>query len=106
MRLVNEVLRPHVTEFMEEMLRERHINLRMEEVEVPADSPIAGRTIREAHIRTRTGALVLAVRDIETREWTYNPGPDTRLTAGTLLIVMIPIDELERLKTGVAEGFE
>ena len=106
MRLVNEVLRPHVTEFMEEMLRERHINLRMEEVEVPADSPIAGRTIREAHIRTRTGALVLAVRDIETREWTYNPGPDTRLTAGTLLIVMIPLDELARLKTGVAEGFE
>jgi voltage-gated potassium channel len=106
MRLVNEVLRPHVTEFMEEMLRERHINLRMEEVRVPADSPLVGKTIREAHIRTRTGALVLAVRDIETREWAYNPGPDTRLKAGTLLIVMIPVDELSRLKEGVNEGFE
>lgn len=105
MRLVNEVLRPHVTEFMEEMLRERHINLRMEEVVIPADSPVAGTTIREAHIRTRTGALVLAVRDMETREWAYNPGPDTRLTAGTMLIVMIPIDELPRLREGIARGF-
>ncbi len=105
MRLVNEVLRAHVTEFMEEMLRERHINLRMEEVRIVADSPLVGSTIREAHIRTRTGALVLAVRDLETREWAYNPGPDTRLTAGTILIVMVPIDELPRLREGVAKGF-
>lgn len=105
MRLVNEVLRPHVTEFMEEMLRERHINLRMEEVRIPAESPLVGATIREAHIRSKTGALVLAVRDIETREWTYNPGPDVRLKAGTMLIVMIPIDELPRLREGVAKGF-
>jgi len=106
MRLVNEVLRPHVTEFMEEMLRDRHINLRMEEVTVPANSPLAGSTIRDAHIRTRTGALVLAVRDMETNEWTYNPGPDTRLVAGTLLIVMVPIDELPRLRDGFVDGFE
>ncbi len=105
MRLASEVLRPHVTEFMEEMLRERHINLRIEEVIVPPESPLVGMRLREAPIRAHTGALILAVRDIQTRNWDYNPGPDARLQSGTVLIVLLPVDALPKLRQGIADGF-
>ncbi len=106
MRLANEVLRPHVTEFLEEMLRERHINLRIEEVSVPPGSPLVGCMLRDAHIRAHTGALVLAVRDISTRAWNYNPGPEERLQSGTVLIVLLPVDALPLLRRGIVEGFD
>ena len=104
-RLASEVLRPHVTEFLEEMLRKRDMDLRMEEVYVPPDSPLAGKRLRDAHIRAETNALVLAIRNSETGEYTYNPGPDVRLEGGSTLIVMLPIRQLKGLREGVASGF-
>jgi voltage-gated potassium channel len=106
MRLASEVLRPHVTEFLEEMLRSKGIDLLIEEVRVPHGSPLIGRTLAEARIRNHTGALVLAVRDISTREWLYSPGPDAELKDGTLLIVLLERTALDTLRHGVMNGFD
>jgi voltage-gated potassium channel len=106
MRLANEVLRPHVTEFLEEALRSKGIDLVLEEVRIPHGSPLIGLTLAKAKIRNHTGALVLAVRDISTREWLYSPGPDALLKDGTLLIVLLESSSLEALRQGVANGFE
>lgn len=104
-RLAAEVLRPHVTEFLEEMLRERHMQLRIEEVDVPPDSPIAGLRLRDAHIRSRSEALVLAIRDGATGKYAYNPGPDAVLSGGSTLIVLVPVEALETLRSDVRHGF-
>ena len=105
MRLANEVLRPHVTEFLEETLRSKGIDLVIEEVRVPHQSPLVGRTLAEARLRNHTGALVLAVRDISTREWIYSPGPDEKLKDGTLLIALLERSSLDTLRAGVENGF-
>lgn len=105
MRLANEVLRPHVTEFLEETLRARGIDLLLEEVSVPPGSPLIGQTLREAQIRAHTGALVLAVRDIETLAWHYSPGPDEELKSGTMLIVLLESPALSGLRRGIAHGW-
>ena len=105
MRLAGEVLRPHVTEFLEETLRERNMELRIEEVSIPAGSPIAGKTIRDADIRGQTDALVLAMRDQATGSYQYNPGPNALLPAGTTLIVLVPMASLKKLRAGMRSGF-
>ena len=51
MRLAGEMIRPHVVEFLDEMLRDRDKALRVEEVTVPEGSPLAGRSLREANLR-------------------------------------------------------
>jgi voltage-gated potassium channel len=78
---------PHVAEFLDVVMHDGHLDYRLEEVVIPSGSPVAGRTLREAQLRDRTGALVLATRDRQ-GEFRTNPGPDDRLDAETVLIVI------------------
>ena len=105
-RLASEVLRPHVIQFLDEMLRERDKNLRIEEVEIPSSSPLVGHMLREAGIRDHTEVLVLAVRNRQHGTYAYNPGPNTRLESGTTLIVLGPTDSMPKLREGIATGFK
>jgi len=98
MRLASEMIRPHVVEFLDEMLRDRDKNLRIEEVQIPETCDEAGKTIREARLRQVTDALVLAIRDQERRSFAYNPHPDTVLEAGSILVVLGTPDAVARLK--------
>ena len=49
-------------EFLDEMIRDRDMNLRIEEVAIPTGSGLAGKTLRESRIRDVTDALVLLGR--------------------------------------------
>ncbi len=53
-----------------------------------AEGALAGQTIGDAAVKTRTGTTVIAVRrgTGETREWIVSPGPSTDLRAGDVLI--------------------
>jgi voltage-gated potassium channel len=103
-RMAAFVLQPHVTEFLDVVMHERGIEFRLEEITVPEGSPIAGCSIRDAHIRDRTGALVLALRD-EAGSFTTNPQPDTVIRAGEVIIAIGTqgdLNALEELVTGAA----
>jgi voltage-gated potassium channel len=95
-RMAAFVLQPHVTEFLDVVMRDRDIEFRLEEVTVALDSPIVGATLREAHIRDRTGALVLALRD-DNGEFSTNPSPDERLSGAQVLIAIGTPGELAAL---------
>ena len=55
-RIAAFVLRPHVTEFLDVVMHEREIELRLEELLVVPDSPLAGITLGDADLPERTGA--------------------------------------------------
>ena len=95
-RMAAFVLQPHVTEFLDVVMHDRDIEFRLEEVTVAPSSPIVGETLREAQIRGRTGALVLALRD-ENGEFSTNPSPDARLGGGQVLIAIGTPRELAAL---------
>jgi voltage-gated potassium channel len=101
-RMAAFVLQPHVTEFLDVVMHDRDIEFRLEEVTVPPTSPVAGRTLREAQIRDRTGALVLALRD-EHGAFSNNPSPDARIEGGQVLIAIGTPDELAALEALVGE---
>ena len=101
-RMAAFVLRPHLAEFLDVVMHERNLEFRLEELSIEPSSSIAGRSLRDAHLRDRTGALVLALRDPEGRFLT-NPPPDTTLEPGHVLIAIGTGEELKAL-ADVAAG--
>ena len=61
-RMAALAFQPHVAEFLDVIMHDGSLEFRLEEVEVPAGSPLAGQTLRSARIHDRTGTLVLAMR--------------------------------------------
>lgn len=100
-RMAAFALQPHVAEFMDVVMHDGSLEFRLEEVLLPADSRFAGRTLREAHIRDQTGALVLAVRD-RSGAFTTNPAPETVLEPGHVLIAIGTRQQLEALGSAAA----
>ena len=69
---------------------------------VDASSPYAGRTIGDAHVRTRTGVSVVAV--VRGDQALPAPGPDHLISAGDTLVVVGTSDGIEAVRGLLAEG--
>ena len=89
-RMASLLLRPQVMSFLDVVTRTGQEPLLLEEVEVPAGSPLLGTTLAEAQIPRKTGLIVIAIKHGDERRGTfiYNPGPDEQIRAGDTLIVM------------------
>lgn len=103
-RLAHELLRPNVVGFLDVMSRDITRKLDIEEMKLPPDSPLHGRTLANSGIRKVTNALVLAVFDGE--DVTYNPPPDLELRGNMTLVVLGERDEIERLRTHAGASVE
>jgi voltage-gated potassium channel len=101
-RLASELVRPTVTEFIDQMLRQKDEVLRLEEVVIPDGSPFIGRSLREVPIRAETKLLVVALR--VDRKFIYNPEPSTVMEAGTVLVVLGEGANVARLRQMVKGG--
>jgi len=100
-RMAAFVLQPHVAEFLDVVMHDGSLEFRLEEVPLPGGSPLAGRSLRDAHIRDSTGALILALRD-GGGEFTTNPPPETVLEAGQILIAIGTEAQLKALADAAA----
>lgn len=101
LRMASEALRPHVTSFLDLMLREQSRTLRIEEIDVGGHSPWVGRSLEQIDLRRRFNLLVLAVKMAEAgREMQFLPNPPDSLTllAGAAIIVMGDMTELRRAR--------
>jgi voltage-gated potassium channel len=98
-RMASFVARPHVAEFIDVVMHERSMEFRMQEVEVPDGSPLAGATLRDANLRQRAGVLVLALRETD-GTFNTNPDPDT-IIAPRHVIIAVGTDEALRQLTDV-----
>jgi voltage-gated potassium channel len=95
-RMAAFALQPHVAEFLDVVMHDGSLEFRLEEVAVSDGSPLAGSSIRDAHIRDRTGALVLALRDGD-GVFTTNPPPETVIEPGQILIAIGTLSQLNAL---------
>jgi voltage-gated potassium channel len=96
-RLASELIRPEVNEFLDQMLRDKTKNLRIEEVLVPEKSAWVGLALKDTSIRRETRLLVVAVRDKD-RQFLYNPDPEHVIEASTTLIVMGEAESVVKLR--------
>ena len=103
MRMVSELVRPHVVRFLDEMLRDQKGNWRIEEVVVGEGSDLVGRRLLEADLGRRFDVAVLAARD-RAGEHTYNPGADFLIEEETALIVLGRLEKVGELKKVGSSG--
>jgi voltage-gated potassium channel len=73
------------------------LEFRLEQVEVPVDSPLAGETLRSARVHDRTGTLVLAMRD-PGKDFRTNPPPTAEIVGGEVLIVIGDAEQVGSLR--------
>ncbi len=96
-RMAAAALRPQVLDFMDGILTGGDRAFYMEEFLLDLQtSPLVGQTLREARLRSQTGALVLAIRRADD-ELIVGPNGDTQLLPGDLLISMGTVEQLRQL---------
>jgi voltage-gated potassium channel len=95
-RMASFVARPHVAEFVDVVMHERSLEFRMQELDVPPGSALAGKTLREANIREESGALVLAMRSPD-GQFSTNPTGDTVIQPHHIIIAVGTDEDLRRL---------
>ncbi|MBN2723530.1 MAG: potassium channel protein [Deltaproteobacteria bacterium] len=88
MRMVSEMIRPHVAQFLDLMLRDREKNLRVEQLEISGKSSLAGKKVKDANINRQGKLLIIAVKNPETGQYLHGPGGDFVLEEGMILVVM------------------
>lgn len=95
-RIAAMSLQPNVAEFLDVVMHEENLLFQLQEFDVTDRSPIGGRSLRDAHVRDETGALVLALRN-PTGDFVTNPPPESVLEAGQVLIAIGTPDQLAAL---------
>jgi len=101
MRMAAEMIRPTVVDFLDKMLRDRDVNLRIEEIGIP--SYLVGKSLLSAiNFKKYQHTLLLAIKEGE--KWIYNPPRDSYvLVPGNRLIVMTTPEERKELEKDMKE---
>jgi voltage-gated potassium channel len=99
-RIAAMVLQPSVADFLDVVMHDGSLEFRLAEIEVKAGSPLERQSLRDANLRDRTGALVLAMRDRD-GSFRTNPPPDTLIQPGEVLIAIGTAVQLESLRSEV-----
>ena len=86
LRMASCMIRPHVVNFLDVMIREHELTLRMEEVEIPEGSAVAGQSIADSGIHQRTGLMVIAINT--QGKFVFNPTGTQTFHVGDALIVL------------------
>ncbi|MBL8879650.1 MAG: potassium channel protein [Phycisphaerales bacterium] len=96
-RMAQLALRPNVVEFLEFVMHDQELELWLEEITIAIGSALDGATIAETSIRRETGVNVVALRQ-RSGKLMGVPAPETRLSAGDILVVLGNRENLARLR--------
>lgn len=95
--MANVLTKPHVTEFLDVVTLDSGLELWLEEVMIAENSPLAGHTVIEADLRRKTGAILVALLQLETGT-TLTPDENTQLQVGDEMFVLGTREQLRKLE--------
>jgi voltage-gated potassium channel len=95
-RLALACLRPNVVDFMSMESSGGKLGLSIEEIEVPAESQIAGRSLKESDFRARFGVTVVGIKK-QSGDLELDPSGDIIIETGDILVLIGKSDALEKL---------
>ena len=104
-RMATTLLHPHVVSFLDSAIMGPDLDLRLQEAVIPQGSPLVGLSLGEARIPQKTGLVVIALqRGGPGGTLIYNPGPDTRLETGDVMLVLGRQGQVEQLRSYAEAG--
>ncbi|HDZ90948.1 MAG: potassium channel protein [Deltaproteobacteria bacterium] len=95
-RMVQTILRPAVTDFIDFTLHGKNIELKMEELPVGERSRLAGVRLADSGVRQEMNVIIVAIRDKDGK-MSFNPSSESRIRAGDTLVALGPVSDLEKL---------
>jgi voltage-gated potassium channel len=103
LRMASEMIRPSVVNFLDTMLRSHDKTLRVEEIRIPYDSPLHGKSLADSAILDMEGVTVVAVSDGKS-PYSFNPSRERCLSGGDVVIVMGVVENIMQLKAAAEAG--
>jgi voltage-gated potassium channel len=98
--IVQTALRPAVVDFFHLATSSEHLELSMEQVHVPEQSTLAGKTLVDAGIRQKYGVIIVAIKRAgDTME--FNPAPESVIRGGDELVVLGQLSSVKALEESV-----
>lgn len=107
LRMASEAIRPAVVGFLDLMLQGQTQTLRVEEVEIAADSRWVGRALQDIPLQQDYNLLALAIKrpaETGTPKFWVNPPPTLVLQSGSVIIVMGDLNDIERARNQAAHA--
>ena len=86
-RMAHLIIRPTVVDFLDLATQASDLGLRMEELVVSEQAACVGKTLIETGLRQKYGIIVVAIKRADA-PMLFNPGSDTKVMAGDILIVL------------------
>lgn len=97
LRLVSEMVRPHVNEFLDEMMSHKNTRSEMAEIVTSKESPFCGVSLKEASLPVKYGILIIAMRKRGEQVYTYNPSGSARIEHADTIVVLGSRDQINEL---------
>ncbi len=99
-QIVQTALRPAVVDFVHLATSSEHLELSMEQVHVPEQSPLAGKSLIDAGIRRKHGVIIVAIKRAS-GAMEFNPEPESVIRAGDELVVLGQLSSVKALEESV-----
>jgi voltage-gated potassium channel len=101
LRMVSEMVRPSVVNFLDTMLRAKDRTVRVEEIAIGPSSPFAGKALSEAGLHEMGDMSIVALKGKADGAYAFNPSLQTVLTEGHVLIVMGNVDRIREASSRI-----
>ena len=102
-RMAQAILRPNVVDFIEIATGREHLDLQMEEINIPPASAFAGQNLLTSGFRKQTGVIIVGIKK-ETGKMVFNPESTATIDAKDTLIVLGEQGAIQRLERLIATG--
>lgn len=96
MRIVQALLRPTVYDFVDIATQRSGLDLMFEELHIGAGSRLDRVSVKDSDIRKNYDVIVIAIKKAD-GTMVFNPGPDTVMHGGDVLITLGDREKLQRL---------
>jgi voltage-gated potassium channel len=101
MRIASELVRPTVVRFLDEMLRDKRTDLRIEEILIPGDVAVDHRHLSDLWSTEVSGVVLLAIRQPDGGAFEFRPANSTAIKSGMTLVVMSDSGGREKLEAKI-----
>ena len=106
LRMASEMVRPSSVQLLDKMLKDQDLEPRIELIEVPSGSPLAGGPLREAKVLSELDLDLVGISRRGQNELIYNPPGTALIEGGDVLVVLGTDRAAERARSMLAESRE
>jgi voltage-gated potassium channel len=96
-RMSGIILNPSVADFVDRVLHDQSLEIWFQEIKIPKNSRLVGRTIKEADLRKKSGVIIIAIKRRD-NSFRISPDADTKIDPEDTFICIGSINQIKELK--------